>query len=168
MSMDDEGTTLRHCEVVDGQQRLITCFLLLDRVRSCGLRCLTLAALSLPASWPGTSGIGTASYESTTRRRPRLRLGNELNAYWVSVVLGDDAYVGPGLIAGEWRLKDAMLFFDAKLESIRDGVSDALEFARLRELQRRINTALDSWSTKSAPWEKSGSSSRRSTSAVAN
>src|ERR1039457_1555893 len=32
-SMDDDGDTLRHCEVVDGQQRLTSCLLLLDRVR---------------------------------------------------------------------------------------------------------------------------------------
>ena len=32
-SVSDDGATLRHSEVVTGQQRLITCLLLLDRVR---------------------------------------------------------------------------------------------------------------------------------------
>src|SRR3712207_3191981 len=32
-SSADDGTVLRHCEVVDGQQRLTTCLLLLDRIR---------------------------------------------------------------------------------------------------------------------------------------
>src|SRR5680860_1252317 len=32
-SMDDAGNVLRHNDVVDGQQRLITCFVLLDRIR---------------------------------------------------------------------------------------------------------------------------------------
>ena len=31
--LDVTGSTLRHCEVVDGQQRLTTCVLLLDRIR---------------------------------------------------------------------------------------------------------------------------------------
>src|SRR5688500_4365571 len=33
VSMSDDGGTLRHSEVVDGQQRMTTCMLLLDRVR---------------------------------------------------------------------------------------------------------------------------------------
>jgi uncharacterized protein with ParB-like and HNH nuclease domain len=32
-SLDESGSTLRHSELVDGQQRLITCAVLLDRVR---------------------------------------------------------------------------------------------------------------------------------------
>jgi hypothetical protein len=32
-SEEDDGTVLRHVHVVDGQQRLTTCLLLLDRIR---------------------------------------------------------------------------------------------------------------------------------------
>jgi len=140
-SMDDDGDTLRHCEVVDGQQRLTSCLLLLDRVRR-SLETLSAAGLA-PAGKVANnirSRYGMISIDNAWI--PKLRLGSELNDYWVSVVLGDQAFVGPALIAGQQRLKDAVAFFDAKLAGLRANTTPDEEFSRLRELQRRITDGL--------------------------
>jgi hypothetical protein len=140
-SMDDEGPTLRHAEVVDGQQRLITCFLLLDRVRR---RLEGLDASGVEAAGPIARNIrhryGFVRIDNAPV--PRLTLGTDLNPYWISVVLGDDPYVGPALIAGERRLRDAVHFFDSKLDGLAAQGSPETEFGRLRELQRRITDGL--------------------------
>jgi hypothetical protein len=139
-SLADDGSELRHCEVVDGQQRLTTCMLLLDRIRR---RLDTLSE----------RGVENAAEMSTRIRRsyglvsidqakvPRLRLGAGLNEYWVETCLGDQHYVGPHLIAGQERLRDAAAFFDDKLATFATG-DDTLEFARLKDLQRRVTAGL--------------------------
>ncbi len=139
-SIGDDGATLRHTEIVDGQQRLTTCLLLLDRVR----RRLELL-----------DGTGVEDAGNVARRIrdtygmisvdhaliPRLKLGAGLNAYWVDISLGDETFVGPALIAGQERLREAASFFDAKINDL--GNQDpASEFNRLKELQRRVTAGL--------------------------
>ncbi len=139
-SVADDGATLRHCEVVDGQQRLTTCLLLLDRVRR---RLDVLAGLGVE------DAAGVASRIRTTygmvnidhAQTPRLRLGGGLNPFWVEVSLGVQPYVGPALIAGQERLRDAAGFFDDKIATL--GADEATtEFARLKDLQRRVTAGL--------------------------
>jgi len=140
-SLADDGATLRHCEVVDGQQRLTTCLLLLDRVRR---RVEQLEDGAVPnasdvarriRSTYGMVGIDNAL-------EPRPRLGSGLNSYWVDTVLGDHHFAGPAPIAGQERLREACAFFDAKLDQLATGAMPTEEFERLRELQRRATAGL--------------------------
>lgn len=81
-SLDESGLTLRHCEVVDGQQRLTTCAVLLDRVRR---RLVNLAQSGLDGASAMVENL-RRSYGIVTIDRasvPRLRLGTDLNDYWV-------------------------------------------------------------------------------------
>jgi hypothetical protein len=140
-SMGDDGETLRHCEVVDGQQRLTTCLLLLDRIRR------ALEALE----HDGAEAAGAVARRIRTTYGlvsvdnalvPKLKLGAGLNAYWVDVVLGEQAFVGPALIAGQQRLKEAVAFFDAKLSAVTKDVPAEVQLTRLKELQRRVTAGL--------------------------
>jgi len=100
--LDESGSTLHRCEVVDGQRRLTTCGVLLDRVRP---RLVELAgsvadgASAMAENLRRTYGLVTINQASL----PRLRLGSDLNSYWVDVVLGEEAYAGGLCSAGRSR-----------------------------------------------------------------
>ncbi|MHA6781143.1 DUF262 domain-containing protein [Pseudonocardia saturnea] len=137
----DDGSVLQVCEVVDGQQRLTTCFILLDRVRRSLER---LDRHGFSGAGPiarriretfGVVRIGGAS-------RTRLSLGAGLQQYWSETVLGDEVYVGPALVAGQERLRDAVSFFDKKVEELAAGVSDEVFLGRLKDLQSRVTSRL--------------------------
>ncbi|MGH3220519.1 MAG: DUF262 domain-containing protein, partial [Streptosporangiaceae bacterium] len=120
-SQDESGLTLRHCEVVDGQQRLTTCAVLLDRVRR---RLIGLAQSGLDGASAMVENL-RRSYGIVTIDKasvPRLRLGTDLNDYWVNVVLGTEVYAGGPLRGGEERLARAVSFFDEKLDALANDV----------------------------------------------
>jgi len=141
ISLDSTGTELHHCEVIDGQQRLTTCALLLDRIRR---RLDALAA----------SGVEGASEIADNLRRafgivtvdkasvPRVRLGSAMADYWVNIVLGDEDYPGNALISGEDRVRRAALFFEQKLDQLGSEADPSTVLERLRDLQRRITAGL--------------------------
>lgn len=140
-SMSDDGTTLQHCEVVDGQQRLTTCLVLLDRTRR--------RLLELEAGGYGLAGVVARKLRDTYGMAsvngalvPKLRLGSGLNDYWVNVVLGNQHHVGPKLLAGQERLKEATAYYDVKLDRLTENVDPQVRFERLNELQRRITAGL--------------------------
>src|ERR1017187_7950138 len=95
-SVADDGATLRHCEVVDGQQRLITCLLLLDRVRR---RLNVLAGQEVEYAVDVATRIRTTygMVSIDNAQIPRLQLGAGLNPYWVDISLGDQHFVGLSL-----------------------------------------------------------------------
>lgn len=136
----DDGSELRHCEVVDGQQRLTTCMLLLDRIRR-RLDGLAQRGVENAAEMSSRirSGYGLVTIDKA--KVPRLRLGADLNDYWVNICLGDQIYVGPHLIGGQKRLRDAAQFFDERLAAFATG-DDIVEFTRLKDLQRRVTAGL--------------------------
>ena len=118
--MSDDGSTLTVCEVVDGQQRLTTCLVLIDRIRR---RLLQLHREGVPAA-----GVMAAKARDTYGMLkvngadvPRLRLGAGLNQFWVDTVLGDHVYVGAAKGSGQVRLEDAAVFFDGRLAGLIDG-----------------------------------------------
>ena len=94
-SMDRAGEVLEHYEVVDGQQRLTTCLILLDRLRR---QFDVLATAGDPDAAEIASGLrsryGVVNVSGVFV--PRLALGAELNTYWKDHVLGDETYVGLG------------------------------------------------------------------------
>jgi hypothetical protein len=166
-SMGDDGTLLQHYEVVDGQQRLITCFILLDRVRR---RLLTLGGAGIETAGAMARRIqenyGTVSVDKA--QVPKLRLGSGLNGYWMSVILGEDAYVGPPLVAGQERLKEAAAFFDAKLDTLTaNGRSRRAVRPAQRATETRHGPGWGSWYTRCVPPLRLASYSKRSTSAGA-
>ena len=139
-SQADDGATLRHCEVVDGQQRLTTCLLLLDRVRR---RLDVLSGMGVEFAADVSARIRTTygMVSVANAQTPRLRLGVGLNPYWVNVSLGGQSFVGSALIGGQERLRDAARFFDEKIDQLgaKDG---SVEFDRLKDLQRRVTAGL--------------------------
>jgi hypothetical protein len=139
-SMADDGTTLRHCEVVDGQQRLTTCLLLIDRVRR-RLDALAQHDVEHAAAMATTLRANYGLVSIDNAQHPRLRLGAGLNDYWVNVSLGNGHPDGQSLIAGERRLRDCATYFDEKLDGLADA-DPAVEFGRLKDLQGRITSGL--------------------------
>ena len=140
-SVDDEGNVLRHTEIVDGQQRLTTCFLLLDRVRR---RLQALAAAGVEEAGPMAAGLGKryGFVRVQKAERPRLRLGSEMNDIWVQHVLGDEPHVGPSLLPGQRRLMEARDYFDARLDEMLADASEEVQLERLRDLQGRVTHGL--------------------------
>jgi hypothetical protein len=114
--------------------------LLLDRIRR------LLESLANDVEDAGTMALtlrrryGVATIDGV--KVPRLRMGTDLNDYWLSVILGDEAYIGPPLIGGQRRLRDAAGYFDEKLAALLSGCSPSEQVGRLRELQKRVTSGL--------------------------
>src|SRR5664279_4496114 len=140
LTIDRWGDEARHTDVVDGQQRLTTCLLLLDRMRR---RFEILAnagvddAATLARDLVRYYGILEAE-DFTTKLR--LKPGHEVEDYW-RCLLTDRQYVGTEL-ASHRRLKYAAKFFDERLDEILAEVNDATAYRRLRDLYRRVVTNL--------------------------
>lgn len=106
----------------------------LEKLASVGVDGATAVAENLARSF-GVVGIDNVAV-------PRLRLGQDLNDYWVDSVLGGKAHVGGLLTGGQARLAHAADFFDSALATLVDGVGSEVAVARLRELQRRVTAGL--------------------------
>ena len=137
----DDGTSLLQCEVVDGQQRLTTCLLLLDRLRR---RLTDLQTRGVERAGEVAANI-RSRYLTTTinnAQRPKLTLGNELNEFWMHTILGDRPHEGAPLIAGERRLQDAKNYFDQRLDQTLQEADDATQLGRLLDVFRRVTAGL--------------------------
>jgi len=138
-SLSDDGQSLAHCEVVDGQQRLTTCLLLLDRLRRRYLELSGAVDNAAASAEALRRTYGTVAVDGA--HRPRLQVGAGLNSYWVGTVLGDAQPDPRPLLPGEERLRDAVAFFDERLEGLTDS-DPAVTYARLRDLQVRVTQGL--------------------------
>ncbi|HQA31348.1 MAG TPA: DUF262 domain-containing HNH endonuclease family protein [Propioniciclava tarda] len=135
------GTTLVATDVVDGQQRLTTALLLVDRIRRAfeglaqrGIEDAPVTAQSLKDLY-GCLKLGGVV-------RARLSLGEDLNPYWTDSILGDlQSPVGTPT-AGHERLKSAATFFDDKITALIDGTDDHEAETRLRDLLGRVTDGL--------------------------
>jgi hypothetical protein len=137
-SMDDEGTVLRHTEVVDGQQRLTTCVILLDRMRR-ALMTIDDDRASKTADKLRTT-FGVVSIDNA--KRPKLSLGSDLNDFWIHSILGSDTAPGHTTTSGHARLRAAAEFFDTKIAEVIAGVDAETKLRRLRDLQGRVTNGL--------------------------
>jgi len=132
---DRSGATYEVFDVVDGQQRLTTIVLLLDAIRR--------ALKVLPDHSDLAAGI-EAAYIRTIRPNGealyRLELGRDLNDFWRSAILSDDAPAGPET-AAQARLLEARRFFAQHLDSQRAAQGESYG-EWLRNLQNRVKTRL--------------------------
>jgi hypothetical protein len=138
-SLADDGQSLAHYEVVDGQQRLTTCLLLLDRIRRRYLRLTDQVDNAAASARNLRETYGIVSVDNAPR--PRLQLGAGLSDFWVRCMLGHEAPDATALLTGEQRLSSATEFFDARLEGL-DSDDPQVTFQRLRDLQVRVTQGL--------------------------
>lgn len=136
--LTNTGTSLTRCDVVDGQQRLTTCFLLLDLLRR------RFEALDHEDA-KETAYLLRTTYgviNVAGSKRPKLDLADELRDFWRDSILGNQSIGLPALVAGQRRLLEAREFFDAKLNELVSGLDDEEALHRLQVLNARITSGL--------------------------
>ena len=133
-----DGDALTRFEVVDGQQRLTTCFLLLDRIR----RALELIDAEGAAEVAGRLRSTYGQLKVGGVDVPRLTLGADLQSFWKHSILGDQPVADPTLVAGAQRLRAAAEYFDQRIAAMTEGLAAEAAVERLMELQRRVISGL--------------------------
>lgn len=136
--MAADGDALARFEVVDGQQRLTTCLLLLDRIRRAIGDLDAEGAAEVAHRLGSTYGLLKIGGVDV----PRLTLGTDLQAFWKQSILGDQPIADATLVAGAQRLRTAAQYFDRQIASLTEGLSAEAAAERLTELQRRIISGL--------------------------
>jgi len=133
-----DGEDLTVYEVVDGQQRLTTCVILLEQLRrtmgkypSGNFEDLDIDGARRDLARLVRVNIGGVS-------RPRLRLGADLNEFFDKSVLGTEATDKDRLVAGEQRLFAAAAFFQDEIDILIDGAGETEAVRRLIELRARV------------------------------
>lgn len=132
------GLSLAKCDVVDGQQRLTTCFLLLDRLRRRLVQmehedaAETARNIRATYGWVRIDGV----------QRPKLQLGAELREFWTTSILDDQPAAVTDLMAGQRRLKAAVDYFDNQIDRLLDGVGPEEQLRRLQTLNARVVSGL--------------------------
>ena len=122
-------------DVVDGQQRLTTCVLLLDRL------CDRLDDLNDDEAPSARRRLLTCVVGGV--RRPKLQLGADLRDYWDQVILEGKPSVQGAQLAAQRRLSQAAAFVETKLAAAEEECSDAAEYRRwLRRLVGKVTGAL--------------------------
>lgn len=136
-STSERVETFGEWEVVDGQQRLTTTLLLVDRIHR---RLAELdnheagALLDELRSAFGDVRVGWAS-------RPRITLAGDLNEFWHRTILHDEPTSLSGLQAGHRLLRQAADLFDTWIRDLSDA-DPSRELQRLSDLARRVTHGL--------------------------
>lgn len=133
-----DGDALTRFEVVDGQQRLTTCLLLLDRIRRALEKVDAEGAAQVASRLRATYGLLRIDGVDV----PRLKLGSDLQSYWKQCVLGDQPVAVPTLVSGAQRLRAAAHYFDERIALLTEGLAGEVVVGRLMELQRRVISGL--------------------------
>lgn len=134
----DSGDTVTQCEVVDGQQRLTTCLILIDRLRR------AFAAIDDEQARSRSDNLGR-SYGPVVIEgvlHARMQLAGDLNDHWLRCVLGDGHPARGTLTAGEWRLEEAAAFFDEQIAALAEGLEPNAALTTLQRLQTRVTNGL--------------------------
>ena len=132
---EDREVPLELFDVVDGQQRLTTCALLLDRVY---YQLEALGDVDVPGERRRllTAVIGGV-------RRPKLQLGADLEEFWHRVILDGQPLVDGAPLAAQRRLSRAAEFVEDHLAEARAGCVGDREYRTwLRRLSGKITNAL--------------------------
>jgi len=135
------GQTLTPTDVVDGQQRLTTCLILVDRIRREFER---LAQDGVEDAGDTATHLremyGLVKVHAT--HRPRLQLGKEFNSFWADTILGAHQASISKPTAGHQRLKCAADFFDDKIVDLTKGADPSTADGMLRDLLTRVTDGL--------------------------
>lgn len=119
--------------VVDGQQRLTTCVILLDRLRR-ALRTLSQEeALEAATELTKLVEINVEGVQ-----QPRLQLAAELNRFFTDRVLGNEAFEGSSMQAGQVRIEKAAGYFDTQIAQLLLDVPEDDQLERLLRLRTRV------------------------------
>jgi hypothetical protein len=131
------GQTLTKFDVVDGQQRLTTCIILLNRLiralRAVDNEDTREAAVELQA---------LLSVNLDGVRTPRLQLGKDLRAFFRNTILGNEAPENDQLQLGERRLLSAARYFDSQIRELTANTNAEEQARRLLELRARATYQL--------------------------
>lgn len=138
---DESGEELTVVEVVDGQQRLTTCLLLLSRIA---------AALEVLAA-SGQDEVHTRArahaaqirarfgfVEVSGVRQPRLRLADDLNPFWVDVILDGRPHHAAQTPLAMQLLTQARTFFDEQIAKLMRDRTPEQSLTVLQELRNRL------------------------------
>lgn len=130
-----DGKDLTVYEVVDGQQRLTTCIILLEQLRR---------------AMEPYLGVGFDDFDDASRDLlrlvranidgvlvPRLKLGTDLREFFDRSVLGAAPIDKAQLVAGEERLYFAATYFQTRITALVDGTDTNEAVRRLTELRAR-------------------------------
>jgi Protein of unknown function DUF262/Protein of unknown function (DUF1524) len=132
---EDREVPLEHFDVVDGQQRLTTCALLLDRVYD------HLEALHDDDVRGARRRLLTAVVDGV--RRPKLQVGADLREYWLRVILDGKPQVDGAPLAAQRRLSRAAEFVEDRLAAARAQCADDSAYHTwLRRLAGKVTSAL--------------------------
>ena len=132
---EEREVPLEHFDVVDGQQRLTTCALLLDRVYD------HLEAFQDDDVRAARRRLLTAVVDGV--RRPKLQVGADLREYWLRVILDGKPQVDGAPLAAQRRLSQAAQFVEERLATARaQCVDDSAYHAWLRRLAGKVTSAL--------------------------
>lgn len=136
-SQSVSGESFGDWEVVDGQQRLTTILLLVDRLQrrlsASGTREAEARAKALRSSF-GDVQVDWSS-------RPRITLAGELNEFWHRTILHDEPTALPGLQTGHRLLRQAADLFDTWILELADP-DPTRELQRLSDLAWRVTQGL--------------------------
>ncbi|GLY19733.1 hypothetical protein Kisp01_67470 [Kineosporia sp. NBRC 101677] len=133
------GEDLGTYEVVDGQQRLTTCLLLLDRVRR-ALKAYVDTDEGADDAVRDIRKLLTVQIGGVRTRR--LQLAGDLGSFWDNIILGEDPMDGVSLSEGQRRLDRARRFFDTRIADLTIDVDDSVKVKRLIDLRTRVNSRL--------------------------
>ncbi|GCE75635.1 DUF262 domain-containing protein [Cellulomonas biazotea] len=131
------GQVLTLFDVVDGQQRLTTCVILLDRLRR------ALRDQRDPDAQEAAHDLDRLVYVNVDGvRRPRLELGGDLREFFADSIIGDDAPEGAPLQLGARRLLAASRYFDNQIADLTADVAPEAGLTRLLALRARVSHQL--------------------------
>jgi hypothetical protein len=130
------GQDLDTFEVVDGQQRLTTCILLIDRLRAELERLDPSAHEGLAEAVADLRRLVHVRVDGVDR--VRLQLAEEFNHYWSANLLARTPHTGDVMVGGQQRLRAAGQFFEDRLGELVADVEPETAAERLIDLKKRI------------------------------
>ena len=126
------GQVLTVFDVVDGQQRLTTCIVLLDRLRR------ALLDFDGDDAAEAAHDLERLLYINIEGvQRPRLALAGDLRSFFTDSVLGEEAPEGRHLQLGARRLVAATAYFDQQISGLIADVPAEVSLPRLLALRAR-------------------------------